>query len=150
MSKEIFMQNFVSIQRDLRELDNLAFVAMVTNLTWKQRKEQPQLRSLDPHIKPGLHSTHDAWIIYNYVMKMPPLYPRTSCSNNKSRYLNKGHWRKIRGIQVVTDKCWPCRQFTETVEQWFAEYQILARTDNLKRHNKALSIVAVKRGSKRT
>ena len=32
------MQKFVSIERELTELDNLAFVAMVTNLPWKQRK----------------------------------------------------------------------------------------------------------------
>ena len=31
------------------------------------------------------------WIIYNYVLKMPPLYPETSFSNSKSGYLNKGH-----------------------------------------------------------
>ena len=91
MLKKIFRQKFVIIERQLTELDNLAFVAMVRNLPWKQRNAQLQFCSLNPCIKPRLHSTHSTGIIYNYVVKMPPLYPRTSFSNSKCRNLNKGH-----------------------------------------------------------
>ena len=47
MSKEFFRQKFFFIERQSTELDNLAFVAMATNLPWKQRKVQLQFRSLD-------------------------------------------------------------------------------------------------------
>ena len=33
--------------------------------------------------------------LFRIVIKMPPLYPRTSLSNNKSTDLNKGHLTKI-------------------------------------------------------
>ena len=46
MLKKIFKPKLVFIERQLTELDNLALVAMVTNLPWKQRKVQLQFRSL--------------------------------------------------------------------------------------------------------
>ena len=76
MLKKILTQKFVFIERQLTESDNLAFVAMVTKLPWKQRNVQLQFCSLNACIKPRLHSTHSTGIIYNYVMKMPPLYPQ--------------------------------------------------------------------------
>ena len=91
MLKGIFTQKFVFIKSQLTELDNLAFVAMVTNLPRKQKKVRLQFCLLYPYIKPRFHSTEVTLIIYNNVMKISPLYPRTSFSNNKSRNLNKGH-----------------------------------------------------------
>ena len=85
MLKKIFRQKFVFIQRQLTESDNLAFVAMVTNLPWNEIKVQLQFRLLDPCTKP-----YRTCIIFYYVLDMLPLYPRTSLSNEKSRNLNIG------------------------------------------------------------
>ena len=58
MLNKIFWQKFVFVERQLTELDNLAFVFMVANLPRKQRKVQLQFPSLDPCTKPRLQSTH--------------------------------------------------------------------------------------------
>ena len=57
MLKEMLSQNFVFIESQLTELDNSAFVTMLTNLPWIQRSAQLQFRSLDPYIRPRLHIT---------------------------------------------------------------------------------------------
>ena len=72
------------------ELSNLVLVAMVTALAQQQKLLQVLFRSLHPSSRYQL-GFNDTWIIYNYVIKMPPLHPRTSTSNSKLRNLNKDH-----------------------------------------------------------
>ena len=51
-------------------------------------KVQFQFCSLDLYTISELHSAHHTCIIDNYALNMPPLYPRTSISENKSGNLN--------------------------------------------------------------
>ena len=88
LMREILWQNVTFIQCQLIELSKLVFVAMVTAL-------QVLFRTLHLSTNYQLQCFNDTWIIKNYVMKMPSLYPRTSFSNNKSRNLNKGHCSRI-------------------------------------------------------
>ena len=62
MLKKISGQKFVFTERQLTELDNLVFVAMVTNLPWKQRKVQLQFRSLGSMYQTSLQ--HSQYLNY--------------------------------------------------------------------------------------
>ena len=56
------------------ELSKLMFVAIVTNLSCQQKFEQVIFRSLYLWTKFGHQDNHNTWIIYNYIIKIPPLY----------------------------------------------------------------------------
>ena len=52
-------------------------------------------------------------------------------------------WKVFRGIGAGDRKCRLCKKFDETVQHLLAEYEILAGTKYLARHNNALMVLAV-------
>ena len=86
---EILSQNLITkfIKCQFMELSKLMFVAIVTALSWQQQFLQVLFHALRPSTKSQFQGINDTWTIWNYVIKMPPLYPRTSFSNRKSNNL---------------------------------------------------------------
>ena len=52
------------------------------------------------------------------------------------------YWKKIRGLQIEDDKCRVCGKHVENVQHIIAGCEKLAGVEYIKRHNKALSMLA--------
>ena len=61
----------------------------------------------------------------------------------QERMIETRYWKKVRGLEVVTDRCRLCDKFRETVDHLLSGCEKLAGTDYMKRHNNALMVLAV-------